>query len=339
MAIPVLDLHCDTADRIAWQSLPAELRAATGKEFYNRYDAAEPEGARELKSNICYLSLDRIGETPWAQCFACFVPDELSPEQAVAFESHVYGHLLAQIEKNPGIVLTKSANEARGVLEEGGICAVRTIENARLFAHDLGLIEKFAHEGLLVASLSWNAAGPLASGNDSHEHMSGAGLATLAEMERCGVAMDVSHLNDECFADVAARATRPFCATHSNARAICAHPRNLTDEQFRAIMDAGGVAGLNYCTYFLVDGATGVAGSQITFEQIITHIEHWLDLGGADCVALGSDLDGAPLPDLLAGTDKMPAFQDLLVEHFGQDLAEKLCYKNALAYLERVQAS
>lgn len=340
--IPVFDLHCDTADRLSWQTLSGELREAAGMHFYGPGDEADPAGCRDLARNRGAISLEKVGPTPWAQCFACFVPDELSPEQAVEFEAHVSAYLADQVSRNAGAAcVVARASQVRPLLaaaesgEKGPrLVAVRTIENARLFAADLGLVERLAADGLLMASLSWNAAGPLASGHDTHEHLSATGVAALAEMERCGVAMDVSHLNDECFDDVAARARRPFVASHSNSRAVCGHPRNLTDDQFRCIRDAGGVVGLNYCTGFLVDGAWGEKGHAVTPAQVMAHIEHWLDLGGQDVVALGGDLDGASVPDCLADAAALPAFEQALVANFGEELARKLCYENALAFFE-----
>ena len=340
MGIPIFDLHCDTADRIGWQALTPELRAVCGHEFYNPADAARPDEARDLARNHCHVSLERIGATPWAQCFACFIPDELAPDQAVEFETRIWAHFLDQLANNPQVKLARSASDIDRGLEAGGVVAVRTIENARLFAGHPELVDALATEGLAMASLSWNAAGPLASGHDTHEGLSAEGARVLARMEANRVAMDVSHLNDECFADVAARATRPFCASHSNSRAVCGHPRNLTDDQFRAIRDAGGVAGLNYCSGFLSEGAwSDQDAAAVTFDQVVAHIEHWLDLGGEDAVALGGDLDGATVPSILDGADKLPAFQESLVARFGREIAEKLCYRNALSFLRRVQAS
>ena len=339
MPIAVIDLHCDTADRLAWQTLPSELRAATRKGFYGPGDEKDPTGCSDLARNHCHVSLEKIGSTPWAQCFACYVPDELTPEQAVAFEAHVSANFRQQLANNPQLKAARSTADIEGALAGGNVAAIRTIENARLFAADLGLVERLAADGLLMASLSWNAGGPLASGHDTHEHMSAVGLAAMAEMERCRVSMDVSHLNDECFADVAANATRPFCASHSNSRAVCGHKRNLTDDQFRTVMDAGGVAGLNYCTGFLADDAWGDRAATVTFDQVAAHIEHWLDLGGEDAIALGGDFDGTTTPDFLDGADKLPAFQDLLTARFGHSVTEKICHKNALAFLKRVQTA
>lgn len=123
------------------------------------------------------------------------------------------------------------------------MAAVHTIENARMFAADLGLVERYAADGLLMASISWNAAGPLASGHDTHEHVSELGARAIAEMERNRVVLDVSHLNDECFDDVCRLSTRPFVASHSNSRAVCGHRRNLTDRQFAEIRERGGRRG------------------------------------------------------------------------------------------------
>ena len=336
MTLPIFDLHCDTADRLAWQTLPADLRAAVGLDYYGPEDEADPAGAAELARNHCHLSLEAATGVPWAQCMACFVPDQLSPGQAVTFCERVLAYLDTQGEKNAGrMTLVRSAAEVRPALDAGGFVAVRTIENARMLAADPGLVARLADGGVLMASLTWNAAGPLASGCESHAGLSSLGASVLAEMERAGMVLDVSHLNDEGFEDVCRLATRPFAASHSNSRAVCPHPRNLTDDQFREIRDRGGVVGLNYCCAFLVEGAEGERGRAITFDEVAAHVEHWLDLGGEDVVALGSDFDGTDVPAILDGARAMPAFQDLLVARFGEGIARKLCCDNALAFFER----
>ena len=171
--IPVFDLHCDTADRLSWQTLSGSLRKAAGMHFYGPGDEADPAGCRQLARNHGAISVEKVGATPWAQCFACFVPDELSPEEAVAFEAHVSAYLADQVAAcaDLGAVAVTRASQVRPLLEgapagekDTRLVAVRTIENARLFAADLGLVERLARQGLLMASLSWNAAGPLASG-------------------------------------------------------------------------------------------------------------------------------------------------------------------------------
>lgn len=339
MSYPVFDMHCDTADRLAWQFLPDDIKQTCGMDFYGPGDADDPSACRDLASSHCHISLDKVGATPWAQCLACYVPDALSPEQAAGFHEGVMSHLAHEVERNAGrVVAVASASQLRDVLENSGephVAAVHTIENARMFAADLGLVERYAADGLLMASISWNAAGPLASGHDTHEHVSELGARAIAEMERNRVVLDVSHLNDECFDDVCRLSTRPFVASHSNSRAVCGHRRNLTDRQFAEIRERGGVVGLNYCDKFLSNEVLEGHAADVSFDEVATHIEHWLDLGGEDVVALGGDLDGATVPSLLDGADKMPAFQGLLEHRFGSTITRKLCYANALAFFER----
>ena len=339
MSYPVFDMHCDTADRLAWQFLPDDIKQTCGMDFYGPGDADDPSACRDLASSHCHISLDKVGATPWAQCFACYVPDALSPEQATGFHEGVMSHLTHEVERNAGrVVAVASASQLRDVLENSGephVAAVHTIENARMFAADLGLVERYATDGLLMASISWNAAGPLASGHDTHEHVSELGAHAIAEMERNRVVLDVSHLNDECFDDVCRLSTRPFVASHSNSRAVCGHRRNLTDRQFAEIRERGGIVGLNYCDKFLSNEVLEGHATDVSFNEVAAHIEHWLDLGGEDVVALGGDLDGATVPSLLDGADKMPAFQGLLEHRFGSTITRKLCYANALAFFER----
>ena len=339
MSYPVFDMHCDTADRLAWQFLPSDIKRTCGMDFYGPGDEQDPAACRDLASSHCHISLDKIGGTPWAQCFACYVPDALSPEKATGFHASVMAHLADEVKRNGDrAVAVTSAAQARDVLEGPDaphVAAIHTIENARMFAADLGLVEQYAREGLLMASLSWNAAGPLASGHDTHEHVSELGAQAISEMERNRVVLDVSHLNDECFDDVCRLSTRAFVASHSNSRAVCGHKRNLTDRQFAEIRERGGVVGLNYCDKFLSNEVLEGHATDVMFDEVAAHIEHWLDLGGEDVVALGGDLDGASVPSILDGADKMPAFQELLERRFGATITAKLCYGNALAFFER----
>ena len=165
--------------------------------------------------------------------------------------------------------------------------------------------------------------------------LTAAGIEALTQMEHAGMVLDVSHLNDECFDEVVAHATRPFVASHSNSRAVCGVKRNLTDDQFRTIRDMGGIVGLNYCSEFLSNDATDKTAADVTFDQLAAHIEHWLDLGGEDVIALGGDWDGATVPAFLSDAGMMPEFQNMLSKHFGKTVMQKLCSDNALAFFER----
>lgn len=96
-----------------------------------------------------------------------------------------------------------------------------------------------------------------------------------------------------------------------------------------------GIVGLNYCSEFLSNDATDKTAADVTFDQLAAHIEHWLDLGGEDVIALGGDWDGATVPAFLSDASKMPEFQNMLSKHFGKTVMQKLCSDNALAFFER----
>ena len=117
---------------------------------------------------------------------------------------------------------------------------------------------------------------------------------------------------------------------------FCGVKRNLTDDQFRTIRDMGGIVGLNYCSEFLSNDATDKTAADVTFDQLAAHIEHWLDTGGEDVIALGGGLGpGAAVPTFLSDASKMPEFQNMLSSIFSKTVMQKLCSDNALAFFER----
>ena len=312
------------------------LRFAAGTDGYFPGDETHPQDFDLIEGNACAISLAKIGNTPWAQCFATFVPDEIPTAHAARFQAQIMAHMSGQAMLNHDrMVNVRSAADIRPALKDGKVACIHTIENATFFAEDPALIEVLKSLGVLMSSLSWNAQGPLASGHDTHAGLTAAGIEALTQMEHAGMVLDVSHLNDECFDEVVAHATRPFVASHSNSRAVCGVKRNLTDDQFRTIRDMGGIVGLNYCSEFLSNDATDKTAADVTFDQLAAHIEHWLDLGGEDVIALGGDWDGATVPAFLSDASKMPEFQNILSKHFGKTVMQKLCSDNALAFFER----
>lgn len=326
MTYHVFDLHCDTADMLALGHLSDELaplaRTIVGAEELSRDTFSTWRGQ---------LSRPLIGDTPWVQCLACFIPDPLDPATATRFCTEVFDHVDEECaDASSGLVGVRSASDIRAALSGGKTVGVKTIENARLFASDPALVHAMAERGVIMASLSWNGAGPLASGHDDEgSGLTKLGAEVLGLMEDERMILDVSHLNDVSFDEVAARVTRPFVATHSNSRAICAHPRGLTDAQFAEIRDRGGIVGLNFANEFIVDEG------QATFDDFSRHIEHWLDMGGEDVLALGSDFDGTKTPEFVADASRVPSMLKSMEERFGAEVTSKIASGNALSFFER----
>lgn len=142
--------------------------------------------------------------------------------------------------------------------------------------------------------------------------------------------VDVSHLSDPGFWDVIDLANHPIFASHSNSRDICPHPRNLTDEQFMALVKNGGVAGLNMCDEFV--------GQAPTINTLIEHIEHWLSLGGEENVSLGGDWDGiSAMPVGIAGIQDLEKLaEELLRLNYSEAQVDRLFYQNLMRVVREV---
>ncbi len=173
-------------------------------------------------------------------------------------------------------------------------------------------------------TLTWNGPNELASGHDTGNGFSPFGREAVAEMERQGIVVDVSHLNDRGFEELLGFAQKPFAASHSNARAVCGHRRNLPDEFIREMVRREGLIGLTYCRSFLSDDGRG------SLDDLYRHVCHFLELGAEKCIALGSDYDGAEVHEDLDSVEKSLRIGEYLTAHgISQDIADGLCFENA----------
>ena len=127
---------------------------------------------------------------------------------------------------------------------------------------------------------------------DASKGLKEKGFEFIAEMERLGMVIDVSHLSDAGFWDIYNNTTKPFVASHSNARAMNPHVRNLTDDMIRAFGERGCITGLNYCGAFLNDRGDVGNDAESRIEDMVRHVKYITNLGGIDVMALGSDFDG-----------------------------------------------
>ena len=137
--------------------------------------------------------------------------------------------------------------------------------------------------------------------------------------------VDVSHLSDQGFFDVMKAAKKPVAASHSCARSLCGHQRNLTDEQLRAIGQNGGVVGVNFHAPFLKEN--GVSGS---VEQVARHLAQIMNCAGGTAAALGSDYDGIPEDPEWGGGQGITRLIEALSRYFDAETIDNICYKNAL---------
>lgn len=177
---------------------------------------------------------------------------------------------------------------------QGLVSGVLTIEDGRIVNGSFDRLEKLAKTGVRAIALTWNFENCFGAPNSRDQKIMSKGLTAFGKeaieaMNELGILVDVSHLSDGGFYDVAMISKKPFVATHSDCRALAAHPRNLTDEMIRILAEKGGVSGINFAPAFL-DDTPGNEESRIS--DMVRHVKHFIEIGGEDCVGIGTDFDG-----------------------------------------------
>ncbi len=244
------------------------------------------------------------------------------------------------------VTLVTTTAELREALAAGRIALLLAFEGMEPVGADVDLIDTFWHLGVRMASLTWNRRTPFADGLG--ERGTGAGLTELGRsaverMEALGMIVDVSHLSDAGFDDVAQVATRPFVASHSSCRDVVAHPRNLHAARLGTLAERGGFVGLNAMGEFV--------GGERTVEAFLDHVAHAVELIGAEHAALGLDfltdtgshtlpLSAQPGPGYfvedLERPGDLPAFGQQLEERVGVEAARRVASGTLIGALERL---
>jgi membrane dipeptidase len=212
-------------------------------------------------------------------------------------------------------------------LSDGSLAAVLHFEGAEAIGEGLDELGTLYEAGLRSVGLTWSRPNAFGHGTtfdfpgspDQGPGLSDAGRALVRACNELGVVVDLSHLNERGFWDVAELSEAPLVASHSNAHSLCPSPRNLTDEQLRAVGQSGGVVGINFCVAFVREDGADEADTPLS--AIAAHAAHVAELAGPEALALGSDFDGATMPHELDDAAKLPALFDAL-RAFGFDEAE-----------------
>jgi membrane dipeptidase len=311
MPTPAVDLHADTLMAIVHE----------GHDLGGRDPAAGTElDAARMRAG----GLD-------GQFFSIFVTPYWEGDAAAQHAHWLLDRLDEAVARGAGdFASVATGNQARASIAAGRLAAFRGIEGAHALGSSLERLAEFSARGVRYVTLTWSNANAWADSSGSapvHGGLSAAGRRLVAEMERLGVLVDVSHVADATFRDVVAIASVPFIASHSSCRALADHSRNLSDEQLRAIAEAGGVVGINFHSAFLdpecpsppfvapwraggpfADPAEAERsdrrsrpadrGQPTTLDRLADHVIHAVEVAGVDHVGLGSDFDGKIVPPI-----------------------------------------
>lgn len=295
MPTPIIDFHCDTLSEVL---------------HHDGNLMERPQGHLDIKR----LQTSGVG----VQVFALFSnPKSVQGNLTDALTMIELFWQAADAGYIAPILWREDLSSQRQVL--GGMLSM---EGGEPLGTDLRMLQFFFRLGVRAIGLTWNGRNALADGvgeKDTGGGLTTAGRQMVAEMNRLGMLVDVSHLSETGFWQIVALCQGPFIASHSNCYALCPHPRNLTDAQLKAIAAAGGVVGINFLPRFLHE--SGRASS----DDIVRHAEHMLKVMGRGHIGLGSDFDGiSTTPVDVSDVSALPHLDEVLTQHFGAEITQEI---------------
>ena len=286
--------------------------------------------------------------------FAMFVPQQNSTGDAILGTDPVAQHTADQVtdemfsiledlaETYPNdIAICRNHDEITAAMTQGQMAALPHIEGAEAIHPDLSNLEDYYNRGLRSIGPLWSRPNEFGVGvplgfpghPDQGDGLTPAGIELIKAANQMGILIDLSHLNEKGFWDVAKTTMAPLVATHSNVYDLCPSPRNLTAKQLTAIKDSGGMVGLNFATGFLRDDGKKTGATSL--DLMIRHLDALITSLGEDGVALGSDFDGAIIPNDIGDASGLPNLIHAMDDAgYGQELIAKLCHHNWLRMIK-----
>ncbi len=263
-------------------------------------------------------------------------------QEAALQTSELQIGLFERLVANGAITHCTSVAQIQACVAAGKPAAILHMEGVEAVNEDLAYLETLYDRGLRSLGPVWSRNNIFAQGvpfvfnstGDIGEGLSQAGVKLVKRCNEKGILIDLSHLNEAGFWDVAQTSNAPLVATHSNAHAICPHSRNLTDMQLDAIGKSGGMVGLNFGTAFLRPDGRRV--SDCPPDILLRHLDHMITHLGEDHVGIGSDFDGTLMPDFIKDASGLPNLVSAMREHgYTSERIGKLCHENWMRVLDK----
>lgn len=312
----LIDFHCDTI---------LECHLSRGK--------------RVLSSSDLCIDINKLKKAnSLAQVFALYVNmqrEENPMQNCLDILDLFYNELEANKDS---ISFAASYEDIQQNRAAGKLSAMLSIEEGAAINGSISNLRNFYRLGVRLMTLLWNFPNQLGYPNFKFEYKDNGltefGKEVVTEMNRLGMLIDVSHMSDGGFYDVARLSTKPFVASHSNARACTMHPRNLTDDMIKHLAEKGGIMGLNIESFFLCPGEPTTVS---TIEDMVRHLKHIRNVGGIEVMAIGTDFDGTIHTSELSNIGEIGKLSDALLNNgFTEDEVDKIFYKNALRIIKEV---
>lgn len=347
--LPIFDGHNDVLLRLVRKSEPdggvtsflqgddaghldlprARAGGLAGGLFAVFVPSPEPTGDREEMMRAAEYEVPLPGDV------------ELTHAQSVALEMISLLFRIAR-DSHGEVRICRSAAEIRASVDAGVLAAVLHIEGAEPIDRDFRMLEVLYEAGLRSLGPVWSRPNIFGHGvpfrfpssPDTGPGLTDEGRALVKACNELRIVIDVSHLNEKGFWEVASLSEAPLVASHSNAHALCPHSRNLTDDQLGAIRESGGFVGVNFAAGFLRSDGRMLADTPL--EELLRHADHLIEHVGVDGVGFGSDFDGAVIPAAMKDAAGLPKLTEAFrAAGYDDDTLRKLCLDNWLNVLER----
>lgn len=274
--------------------------------------------------------------------FALYTPADLSSEAAALRALEMISAVYDVAEASSGkAALTCTPAQAEENRKKGVFSIFIGMENGSPIGKSLSLLRTFYRLGTRYLTLTHNGdnaiADSAAQGN-TWGGLSPFGREVVAEMNRLGMMVDLSHASDATFYDCIKYSKAPVVATHSCCRALCGHRRNLTDDMLRALAGVDGYVGINFYPYFLSDRYKGEGSPLPGVKEIVDHIDHAVEICGINHVGIGSDYDGIEVtPEGMEDVSRMPlVFEEMSRRGYTVEQIDMVSGANLMAVLDRV---
>ncbi len=250
--------------------------------------------------------------------------------------------ILIQLQERGALEICRSVKQIKDCMKRGKLAAIMHMEGAEAIDGDLHALDVLHQAGLRSLGPVWSRPTIFGHGvpfrfpgnGDIGPGLTDKGLRLVRRCNELKIMLDLSHLNEAGFWDIAKHSNAPLVATHSNVHALCESSRNLTDKQLSAIAESDGMVGVNFAVAFLRKDGQKAKGTSLNI--VLRHLDHLIGILGEDRVGFGSDYDGADVPETISNVAELPNLRKAMHAHgFNEPLMNKLCHGNWLRVLEK----
>ncbi len=320
----IIDGHCDTILSVMSRGL---FSTSPQRDFFVRNETG-------------HIDLPRLKEGGvTCQVMALYIEPQYKPTRSARRCLELLDAFYGLLDESESFSLATKAEHIVDAKARKQVCGLLSIEGGEAIEGSLALLRSFYRSGVRAIGLTWNQRNDLADGVGEISAKSGLtdlGITVVKEMERLGMLVDVSHLSESSFWGVDQVSERPYIASHSNAKALASHRRNLTDKQIEALAKKGGVIGVVFCPGFVAD-----EDENVSLAKLCDHIDHIKKVAGIDHVGLGSDFDGFGMapgsPQVMKDVSEMPRLtEELLSRGYTEEEVKKVLGGNWLRVYKEV---